>query len=91
MTFTGMCCGVLDGGVDDGLARRDVAEVVEALLAQQPDLRLPRLDLLRRERRQQQAPRQLVERRVAGDRRGATDRRLATDHRRARHDDRAAT
>ena len=65
ITFTGMWAAYCGGGVDDGLARRDVAEVVEALLAQQPDLGLPRLDLLRRERRQQQAPGQLVERRIA--------------------------
>ena len=38
---------VLHGGVDDGLAGGDVADLVEQLLAQPADLRLPRLDLLR--------------------------------------------
>ena len=65
--------GVLLGGVDDRLARRDLAHVVEALAAQLADLRLPRLDLLRRERRQQQPAGQGVERRIAGDRWGAAD------------------
>ena len=52
-----------------------VAQLVEQLSAQPADLRLPRLDLLRRERRQQQATGHAVERRVARDRRRAADRR----------------
>ena len=62
--------GVLGGGVDDGLARRDVAEVVEALLAQQPDLGLPRLDLLGANGGSSRRRASCVERRIAGDRRG---------------------
>ena len=67
--------GVLHRRIDDGLARRDVADLVEEFLAEALDLGFPRLDLLRRERRQEQPPRHVVERRVAGDRRCATDRR----------------
>ena len=78
--------GVLLGGVDDGLARRDLAHVVEALPAQFANLRLPRLDLLGRERRQQQPAGQTVERRIAGDRRRAADAGWCFDRRRADDD-----
>ena len=57
--------GVLHRGVDDGLTRDDLAHLVEQLVAQGSDLVLPRLDLLRRERRQQDAAGDVVERRVA--------------------------
>jgi hypothetical protein len=54
--------GVLHGRVDDGLARGDLAHVVEQLPAQLLDLGLPRLDLLGRERRQQETAGHVVER-----------------------------
>ena len=78
--------GVLLGGVDDGLAGDDVAHVVEALAAEPADLGLPRLDLLGRERRQQEPAGEAVERRVAGDRRRRADRCLGVDGRRADDD-----
>ena len=67
--------GVLHGSIDHRLAGNDLAHLVEQLVAQHADLVLPRLDLLRSERRQQQAAGHAVERRIAGDRRRATDRR----------------
>ena len=84
---------VLHGGVDDGLAGDDLAHLVEQLVAQRADLVLPRLDLLRRERRQQQTAGDVVERRIAGDRRRPTDRcrqRQVAGAGRADHDAAAA-
>ena len=75
MTLTGMCCAYCTAAsIDVG-----VAHLVEQLAAQRADVGLPRIDLLRRERRQQQPAGVVVERRVAGDRRRAADRRLGED------------
>ena len=74
ITLTGMFCAYCTAAsmtVSPGVI---VAHLVEQLLAEPPDLRLPRLDHLRRERRQEQPTGDVVERRIAGDRRGAADR-----------------
>ena len=66
---------VLHRRVDDGVTRGDLTHVVEQCLALRPNLRLPRLDLLRSKRRQQQPAGHVVERWVTADRRGDADRR----------------
>ena len=63
-----------DSGVDHGLAGRDVGEPVEQLSTEAAHLWLPRLDLLRGERREQQSTRHPMERRIARDRRRPADR-----------------
>ena len=75
MTLTGMSCAYCTAAS----ISVDVAHLVDELVAQRTDVVLPRIDLLRGERRQQQPAGVVVERRVAGDRRGATDGRLGQD------------
>ena len=65
---------VVDRSIDDRLAGGDISDLVEQLVAQPADLGLPRFDLLRRERWQQQTPGDVVERRIARDRRREPDR-----------------
>ena len=87
MTLTGMCWAYCCGGVDDGLAGRRSSPMSSRRCRH--SLRISGSHgsiCLRRERRQQQAAGEGVERRVAGDRRGAADRRLGVDRRRADDD-----